>query len=141
MMKCVQNRGQIQHRLKILLTSGAVSQTSVILNIFVKVNFQQKSSHISSKVFPHHHWFWLLRQWRRFIAIVFETDKVLEAKSKIHHSQEVLKQFDLFRITFSSEPSLDFSAFFSSSWDCFTAFNSFSNCLHSILAWISCCHK
>lgn len=38
MKKCVQNRGQIQHRLKILLTSGAVSQTSVILNIFVKVN-------------------------------------------------------------------------------------------------------
>lgn len=104
-------------------------------------DFQQKSSHISSKVFPHHHWFWLLRQWRRFIAIVYETDKVLEAKSKIHHSQEVLKQFDLFRITLSSEPSLDFSAFFSSSWDCFTAFNSFSNCLHSILAWISCCHK
>lgn len=48
---------------------------------------------------------------------------------------------DLLRITLSSEPSLDFSAFFSSSWDCFTAFNSFSNCLHSILAWISCCNK
>lgn len=38
MKKCVQNRGQIQHRLKILLNSGAVSQSSVILNIFVKSN-------------------------------------------------------------------------------------------------------
>lgn len=141
MMKCVQNRGQIQHHLKILLTSGAVSQTSVILNIFVKVN---RTSNRNPLIYYQKFFliiidFWLLIQWLRFIAIVY--DKVLEAKSKIHHSQEVLKQFDLFRITLSSEPSLDFSAFFSSSWDCFTAFNSFSNCLHSILAWISCCHK
>lgn len=57
MMKCVQNRGQIQHRLKILLTSGAVSQTSVILNIFVKMN---RTSNRNPHIYMYYQKFFLI---------------------------------------------------------------------------------